>query len=137
VYALGLLTKISVNIMVQSLGLRIRRVKIDRFRLQIWTYSYRSNNWVGQSMSPKKCGLINHPEKVSSKFWVLVLKVKAGIVRCTTPTHMVASPIRSHNPNQAVTHCLKRVLLQCRVAKVSTDLSRHYSSWAVWLCEHW
>ena len=88
-----------------------RCVKIYRFRLPIWTYNYHSNNWVGQSMSPKRCGLINHLKKVSCKYWVPVLKVKAGIVRSTTPIHMAALPVRSYNRNQAITHRLKRVLL--------------------------
>jgi len=39
----------------------------------------------------------------SQQFWVL--KVTAGIAKSTTtPTHMTTSPVRSHRPNQAITH---------------------------------
>jgi len=108
-----------------------RCVKIDRFISPIWTCSYRSNDWVGQSMSPKRCGLINHPEKVSSKYWVPVLKVKAGIVRSMTLTHMATLPVRSYKPNQAITHCLKRVLLGLlkdpQIPQATTQVGRSVS----------
>jgi len=39
----------------------------------------------------------------SQQFWVL--KVTAGIAKSTTtPAHMTTSPVRSHRPNQAITH---------------------------------
>ena len=49
------------------------------------------------------CGPISHPQKVPSNSWVL--KVTAGIAKSTTtPAHMTTSAVRSHRPNQAITH---------------------------------
>ena len=63
---------------------------------------------VGQGSQCHSVGLSHYvgPSAIPRKFpAILVLKVTAGIAKSTTtPAHMTTSPVRSHRPNQAITH---------------------------------
>ena len=63
---------------------------------------------VGQGSQCRPVGLSHYmgPSAIPRKFpAILGTKVTAGIAKSTTiPAHMTTSPVRSHRPNQAITH---------------------------------
>ena len=55
-----------------------------------------------------KHGPISHPQKISSKYWVLKSRVAGTAKSTTTPDHVIRSLIGSQRSGQAITHPLKK-----------------------------